>query len=113
MGEGQKLAECISSKIKELRASYGWSQNELARKSGITAAALSQIEKGNRVPTLVVTRKIAATLEISLEELIGETSQPVPNKSEVFFRKNQGALESLDEKDMEFVEELIKKFSDR
>lgn len=47
----------------------------MARRVGITRAALSLIEKGERIPSLVVAQKISYTLGITVEELMTEHSE--------------------------------------
>lgn len=61
----------LSSYIRELREKMGLQQNQLAEKAGISPAALSLIENGERKrPTLVVLRKLATALEIDVVELM-------------------------------------------
>lgn len=48
----------------------GWTQTELAQKSGVPQPTISQIEKGNRkYPTHENMKKIAKALEVGIEEL--------------------------------------------
>jgi transcriptional regulator with XRE-family HTH domain len=51
-GDRSKQSAYISKKIRILRKSVNWSQSELARQINISSAAISQIEKGNRLPSL-------------------------------------------------------------
>ena len=48
----------------------GWSQIELAKRSGVSQPFISQIEKGERVPTVFVAKRIADALEKTIDELI-------------------------------------------
>lgn len=58
MTDKNTQAQIISSKIKSLRAKLDWNQSRLATEAGISGAALSKIEQGDkRVPTIVVLRK--------------------------------------------------------
>ncbi|WP_371261528.1 helix-turn-helix domain-containing protein [Bacillus sp. MUM 116] len=57
-------------KIREKRVEKGWTQFELAEKSGVPQPTISQIESGNRrYPTHENIKKIAKALEINIEEL--------------------------------------------
>jgi transcriptional regulator with XRE-family HTH domain len=57
-------------KIREKRLEKGWTQLELAEKSGVPQTTISQIESGNRrYPTHENIKKIAKALEIKIEEL--------------------------------------------
>ena len=62
----------LAKTIKELRKKHKISQEELARKAGITYSTLIKIESGaNDNPTIKTIKKIADTLEVSLDELVG------------------------------------------
>ena len=43
----------------------------LAKRSGVSRAMISKLERGEKCPTLVVAAKVAAGLEMSLSQLIG------------------------------------------
>ena len=99
-------ANIISSNIKILRGKLGWNQSKLASEAGITAAALSKIEKGDgRVPTIVVLNKIASALKVQPYEITGEEPQNLSETSErnrEFYRK-WDVLESLSPEDQSML----------
>ena len=105
-------ATYISNKIKELRLNMGWNQSKLASEAGVTAAALSKIEKGDgRVPTFVVLRKIASALKVQPYELTGEEPVNLAEtdvKTRAFYRK-WDVLESLSKED----QDMLKGMADR
>ena len=101
--------EYISNKIKELRLKTGWSQSELARRAEVTSAAISQIEKGDRMPSLIVSRKISGALNISLEELLGESSHDtdgVEGDAQTFYLQ-YGDIKNLSKNDQDMIKNLI------
>lgn len=55
--------------LKEARCRKDMTQKELAEFLGISQPILSQYETGKRVPNLVISRRIAAALDISLDLL--------------------------------------------
>ena len=59
----------IKTRIKELRARYNLTQEELAEKVGITRQTMLYIEKGKYNPSLLVARKVAKVLKSSIEEV--------------------------------------------
>ena len=62
----------LSSNIKKLRKQHHLSQEELAKKAGITYSTLIKIESGlNKNPTLETLTKIANTFKIKIDELVG------------------------------------------
>ncbi|MDE0011470.1 MAG: helix-turn-helix transcriptional regulator [Candidatus Poribacteria bacterium] len=106
-------AEYISEKIKKLREECDWSQSDLAKKAGITASAISMIERGQRVPSLVVIRKISDALKVSVSELTGETTQEeVTQHAQAFFRQF-GDLNELSEDEQKIILDLARSLKDR
>jgi transcriptional regulator with XRE-family HTH domain len=60
----------IGDRVKALREGMGHSLRELADRSGVGAATLSQVERGESSPTLVVAARIADGLELTLSQLL-------------------------------------------
>lgn len=56
--------------VRKTRLSKGYSQEQLAIKSGLDRTYISLIERGKRSPTLSVMAKIANSLDIHLTQLI-------------------------------------------
>ena len=57
--------------IKELREKLGWSQNELARRSGVKQGVLSDIESGKtKHPRIDTVSAIAEALNVPIEKLL-------------------------------------------
>src|SRR6187401_144751 len=66
-----ELARRVADSLKAFRRKRDLSLDELSLKSGVSRAALSQIEGGRTNPTLTVLWKIAVGLEIPFHELLG------------------------------------------
>jgi len=65
--QGNKLGR----KIKKLRAGFGLSQDELARKADVPYTTLTKIETGViKKPSVYVVAKIAKALDVSVDDLI-------------------------------------------
>lgn len=115
MSDKAEQARIISKNIKELRGEKGWNQSTLAAKAGITPAALSQIEKGDkRLPTFVVLRKLASALNVQPFELTGEMPPPsseVDQKSREFYRR-WDILEDLSEDDQRMLRGMAERLKD-
>jgi transcriptional regulator with XRE-family HTH domain len=60
----------LGQRIRTLREGMGLSLRDLARRSGVSAPMLSQVERGETSPTLAVGSRIAAGLELSLSQLL-------------------------------------------
>lgn len=66
----EKLAEYIAQNIKQLRQSRNLSQEQLSRLSGVPRPTWSNLESGAANPTVSVLAKVAAALQVPVEELI-------------------------------------------
>lgn len=101
--------ELLRTRITQARDQQGMNQAELAEKAGVTPAAISQIEKGTRIPTIPVLHRIADVLGVSLDYLSGKTArselQDLLQHEEVqaFYR----GFESLHNNDKEIIKNHI------
>jgi DNA-binding XRE family transcriptional regulator len=59
----------INTRIKELRARYNLTQDELADKVGVTRQTMLYLEKGKYNPSLVLAYKVAKALNSTIEEV--------------------------------------------
>lgn len=59
-------------KIKELRLNKGWSQEELAKKSGVGRISIIRYENNERIPQVDVASRIANALGCTIDELLGD-----------------------------------------
>ncbi len=60
----------VGPRVKALRDAMGLSLRDLADRTGVSAPMLSQVERGETSPTLVVATRIAAGLELTLSQLL-------------------------------------------
>lgn len=58
--------------ISSLRKERGWSQNDVATKTGISQVMVGKYERGDAVPSIEIAKKIADVFEVSLDYLVGE-----------------------------------------
>lgn len=59
----------LTSRLKELRAKHGLTQEDLAKQVSVTRQTIISIEKGEYVPSLVLGMKLARVLDIPVEQL--------------------------------------------
>jgi len=71
-GEHDHLAD----NIKALRETRGLSQQQMAKAAGIPRATWTHLESGAANPTLAVLIKVAAALQVRLDELLASPRQP-------------------------------------
>lgn len=62
------IGECIKAK----RIASGYSQDGLAKIVGIKQPMMAQIERGTKIPSMLLGKSIAQALECKVEELYGE-----------------------------------------
>lgn len=70
----------IANDVLRLRLEKGWSQSELARRTGTRQANISKLENGLGNPTLAFLRKVARALETDLNVRIGAEQRPEPTR---------------------------------
>lgn len=70
-GDGDEIAHLIGERIRELRKQRGLNQEEISYRAGLHRTEISQLERGLRLPRVDTLIKVAASLEVNLEELVG------------------------------------------
>ena len=59
----------LNNRIRELRARFRFTQQELASKVGVTRQTIAAVEKGEYVPSLLLAMNICREFEMSVEEV--------------------------------------------
>ena len=60
----------VGETIKRQRMALGMAQGELAEMLGVSQAMISQIEKGRKPPSLMLSKEIAGILNCSVDSLL-------------------------------------------
>lgn len=66
-----RTAEHLAANVKRLREARGLTQQRLAKVSGVPRPTVANLESGTANPTLAVLIKMAAALQVTIEQLIG------------------------------------------
>lgn len=66
----------IAARLKEARASRGWSLDDLARHTGVSKAMLSKLERCEASPTAALLGRISGALDMTLSSLLAATAAP-------------------------------------
>lgn len=82
-----QLGRRVAENLRQRRKARGLSLDDLARASGVSRAALSQIETCKSNPTVGVLWKIAVGLGVPISDLIG-----APRSGAVVLRRNDAQL---------------------
>jgi transcriptional regulator with XRE-family HTH domain len=64
------VATHLAANVRHLRAARGFTQQQLARLSGVPRPTWANLESGGANPTISVLMKVAAALQVSIEELL-------------------------------------------
>jgi putative transcriptional regulator len=59
----------MKHRIKELRASFGWTQEQLSEKIGVSRQTVISIENGRYNPSLELAYKIAKLFRCQIEDV--------------------------------------------
>ncbi len=67
----------LHNRIKEFREARGWSQQELAKRTGLSRTGISAIEMGKLIPSTLAALTLAQTFGCTLEEIFQLGAQQV------------------------------------
>ncbi len=59
----------LKNRIKVFRAMHDLTQEDLARRVGVSRQTINSIEKGKYVPSVLIALKIAKVFNVNLEEI--------------------------------------------
>ncbi|MCM1330771.1 MAG: helix-turn-helix domain-containing protein [Ruminococcus sp.] len=82
----EKIAYTVGARIRDFRIQKKMSQEALALDSDIHPAYLSQLERGEKCPTIETIYKICMGLKISMSELLDFSLEPAPTSNEAVNR---------------------------
>lgn len=111
----QRILSIKSKKIKALRESKNVSLRELAEKAGIAFTMIGKHERGETVPKGKILVKLAEALDVSVNDLIGEsliklTSKTVDPKK---FQRSLQEVALLDEDTKTLLNVVIDEFVEK
>lgn len=66
----------IGMRIRQIRKAKGWSQDELAKKCGISMSFMGHIERGTRIMSLDTFVNICSALSADADELLWGVAHP-------------------------------------
>lgn len=72
----QDPSEIFAERLKEARRIRDLDQAELARRAGLPASSISHFEKGSRKPSFENLRRLATTLRVTTDFLLGRVDEP-------------------------------------
>lgn len=64
----ETVRELFARRVRELRTARGWSQDELAAKSGLHRSYVGIVERGEKSATLDTVERIAKAFNVEVSE---------------------------------------------
>lgn len=86
--------DLIAARARAIRIEFGLTQEEVAKKTGLSRVSIANIETGNQKPNLLFVYKFAIALKLDLHDIL-------PSKSAVL------ELDNLSGKDRDFIINLL------
>lgn len=76
MSESIKMPSVFGDSLRKAREEKGLSQAELAEKAGLQPSAISHFESGRRSPSFDNLKRLADSLSVTVDFLLGRQPQP-------------------------------------
>ena len=86
---GEEFLLSLGSRVRDLRNRRGMTRKTLAHESGVSERHLAQLESGEGNISILLLRRIAAALSISLEELFALNKQDAQQTDDQDFSQKQ------------------------
>lgn len=106
----------FNDRLRKARESLGLTQADLAKKSGLQAAAISHFETGHRAPSFENLRKLSDALNVSVDYLLGRIDEALYGKglgaaprAQQLFRH----AEKLSDQSFELLESMAKALAEK
>lgn len=88
----------MGMRIRQVRKARGWSQEELAKRCGISMSFLGHIERGTRIMSLETFVNICAALDAGADEILWGIAHPSDTVLNMWKPANKPAEEHTQEK---------------
>ncbi len=76
----------LGEKIRQIRRSKGFTQEQLAELIGIDNKHLSRIEKGRHMPTYNIIKKLAKVLDFDIYKIEDMSIAEIPQPDKIFLK---------------------------
>lgn len=103
----------LSERLKSLRTEQGLSMSRLAKLAGVSQPFISEVERGNKSPTLEVLERICFALGVTINEFFSESDKKLPSlageKGYPEYNRICHLARILDLQELKIVQQLIEK----
>lgn len=105
MTDSEQTFDEFKNRLRAARELRGLSQAQLAVKCGMPASSITFFERGTRKPSIANLRRLAVTLEVTADYLLGRLDDPIlPESADPLFRD----VARLPDKDRELAREFLR-----
>ena len=66
----------IRNRVKELRSTFGWTQEQLAKAAGVSRQSINSIERNRYVPSLALALTFARIFRCATDEIFQLEREP-------------------------------------
>ena len=103
----------LKEKLQSLRSKSKESLQQVADTIGVSKAHIWELETGRSLnPSLAILKSLAEHFKVTLAYLVDD--EPIEQaRAQHFYRKNEGTLEKLSDDDLAFIEDMMKRFSEK
>jgi transcriptional regulator with XRE-family HTH domain len=80
LANSERFSHSIAEALKQLRLEAGVSQEELARKAGVSRTAITMMENKQRNPTVLFCHALCEALDVTFAQVVAITEKPQKRK---------------------------------
>jgi transcriptional regulator with XRE-family HTH domain len=110
MSDRRAPSEAFQERLKAARGLRSWSQEELGARAGMPPSSIGHYESGSRKPSFDTLRKLANTLDVTTDYLLGRVDEPgLAEAGDPLYRD----VAKLTAADREIAEAFLKMLAER
>ena len=110
MTQKRAPSEIFKDRLKAARDMREWSQGELAGRAGLPPSSIAHFEAGSRKPSFDNLRRLANSLDVTTDFLLGRADDPALAESGDPLFRDVGKLTG---RDRELARDFLKMLSER
>ena len=110
MNTNRSPSELFKERLKAARELRKWNQNDLASRAGMPPSSIAHFEAGSRKPSFDTLRRLANSLEVTTDYLLGRVDDPgLAEAGDPLFRD----VGKLTGSDRELAKDFLKMLAER
>ncbi|TAG77260.1 MAG: XRE family transcriptional regulator [Burkholderiales bacterium] len=103
-------SELFQERLRSARDLRRWNQGELAEKAGMPPSSIAHFESGSRKPSFDTLRRLANTLEVTTDYLLGRVEDPTLSQAADPLFRDVGKLTG---NDRQLARDFLKMLAER